>query len=89
MGDSEINNELSSKVYNSYSFKSSSLKKIKIAKRGNYVLRQELVSYTQECNPKCGVICNIFLTIIFLVVGLPILLMTQNQKEYLFKYTDW
>ncbi len=89
MGDSELQNDNSSKVYNSHSFKSSSFRKIKLAKRGNCILRQELESYSLECNPRNGIICNIFLIIIFLICGLPIILLTKNHVEFKFQYTDW
>ena len=73
----------------SQSMKSNSIKKNEIIKRGNKILRQELESYTFECNPKCGIIFNLVLIFIFLATGVPIILMTKNIKEFSFLYTDW
>ncbi len=89
MSESENNIERSFSAHNSPSYKSSSFKKIKVLKRGNFILRQELVSYTQECNPKCGIVCNICLIILFLAAGLPIIFWTQNEVEFKQVYTDW
>ncbi len=89
MSESENNIERSVDAYHTPSYKSSSFKKIKVLKRGNFILRQELISYTQECSPKFGIICNISLMILFLAAGLPIILLTQNEIEFKQVYTDW
>ena len=57
--------------------------------RGNFVLRQELNSYTPECNTKCGIIFNLFLMIFFLAAGVPILVSSHQSEEYYFNYTNW
>jgi len=88
MSDSE-NNDPSLSENNTPSMKSSSFRKIKALNRGNFILRQELASYTQECNPKCGIICNICLIILFLASGLPVIFWTKNDIEYRQTYTDW
>lgn len=89
MSESENNIERSFSAYNTPSYKSSSFKKIRVLKRGNFILRQELVSYTQECTPKCGIISNICLIILFLAAGLPIIFSTQNKIEFEQIYTNW
>lgn len=57
--------------------------------RGNFIFRQELKSYTPECNSKCGIICNSFLVLIFLSIGLPIVFLSHKIKEYEIDYTYW
>ena len=57
-------------------------------KRGNFILRQELNSYNPECNPKCGMIFNLVLTLLFFSVGLPIIFMGKMSIEYRLPYTD-
>lgn len=58
-------------------------------KRGNFIVRQELSSYTLECNAKCGMIFNMCLIILFLLVGIPIIILSNNTIEYEIPYTDW
>jgi hypothetical protein len=57
--------------------------------RGNFILRQELNSYTPECNPKCGIIFNIVLALIFIGAGIPIILLANNTHEHIITYTNW
>ena len=58
-------------------------------KRGNFLFRQELKSYTPECNPTCAIIFNVFTMLIFLALGLPILVYSNSIQEYEINYTDW
>jgi hypothetical protein len=92
--DCVLNSKLSSKKnsqINSFSFKSASIQKTKtdIKKRGNKILRQELESYTFECNPKCAIIFNLSLIFLLLATGVPIILLTKNLKEFKFSYSNW
>jgi len=57
--------------------------------RGNFILRQELKSYTPECNTKCGIILNLILMIFFLAAGIPIIVSSNQSEEYYFNYTNW
>ncbi len=57
--------------------------------RGNFILRQELKSYTPECNAKCGIIFNSILMLLFICSGIPILVSSNQSEEYSFKYTNW
>ncbi len=86
--DNQVDQSIS-RGYDSLSYKSSSLRKIKILRRGNFILRQELVSYTQECNPKCGIICNICIILIFLLAGIPLIFWTSSHLEFKQTYTHW
>lgn len=86
--NSKLSSKKNSKI-NSISLKSGSLQKNKIEKRGNKILRQELQSYTFECNPKCGIIFNLSLIFVLLATGVPIILLTRNLKEFKFPYSNW
>jgi len=55
--------------------------------RGNYILRQELNSYTPECNPVCGIIFNSFLFTIFMSIGIIITYFGCLVQEFKFDYT--
>lgn len=57
--------------------------------RGNFILRQELKSFTPECNAKCGIIFNFALMIAFISIGIPILVSSNQSEEYKFDYTNW
>jgi hypothetical protein len=85
---SKLSSKKNSKI-NSYSLKSTSIQKIEIKKRGNKILRQELESYTFECNPKCAIIFNLSLVFILLATGVPIILLTKDLKEFKFPYSNW
>ena len=61
----------------------------RLLKRGNFVLRQELNSYTPECSAKCGIIFNSFLMVIFILAGVPIIICSNSIKEYKIDYSDW
>jgi hypothetical protein len=58
-------------------------------KRGNFLLRQELKSYTPECNPTCGIIFNISIMFVFLALGIPIILFSEQIVEIKKDYTKW
>ena len=57
-------------------------------KRGNFILRQDLKSYTPEFNAKCGIIFNSFLFIIFLSIGVLITLYANQIIEHKILYTN-
>ena len=61
---------------------------IKKPKRGNFILRQELNSYNPECTPKCGMILNTILTLLFLSIGIPIVYLSKKTLEFKLPYTD-
>jgi hypothetical protein len=65
-----------------------SIKK-EVKKRGNFIVRQELKSYTPECNPRCVIIFNSILILIFCAAGVPIVMFSQSEINYHFDYTDW
>jgi hypothetical protein len=58
-------------------------------KRGNFLLRQELKSYTPECNPTCGIIFNIVTLLVFAGLGVPMIIFSESVKEYQIDYTKW
>jgi hypothetical protein len=58
-------------------------------KRGNFLLRQELRSYTPECNPTVGIIFNAIVTLIFLGLGFPMTILSEGMQEYQIDYTGW
>lgn len=58
-------------------------------KRGNFILRQELISYTPECSATCGMIMNTLLFFIFGTIGILIVASSRSIIEYKFEYTDW
>jgi hypothetical protein len=57
-------------------------------KRGNFILRQDLESYTPECNPKIGILLNLLLMGIFLAAGVPITFLSNKIEEIKIPYTD-
>jgi hypothetical protein len=61
----------------------------KAIKRGNTILRQELVSATPKCGPKCSMLLFLILTIIFLTFGIPIIIIDDSKVEVSYDYTDW
>jgi hypothetical protein len=65
----------------------SSQSKTKVT-RGNYILRQELNSYTPECNPVCGIIFNSFIFIIFIAIGIVFTYFGELVQELKFDYTN-
>lgn len=56
--------------------------------RGNVVMRQELKSFTPNCNIRCGVIVYIVLIILFLSFGLPIIIISNRIKTVSLDFTD-
>ena len=64
-----------------------STKKNPIPKRGNFILRQELKSYTPECNAKCGIISNFIFMICCLSIGIPSVIYSKQHKEIKIDYT--
>jgi hypothetical protein len=64
-------------------------KEMVLEPRGNMLTRQELIDITPQCTPKCSLICNFFLFLIFLAFGVPIVI-TENMKyEKKIEYTSW
>jgi len=57
--------------------------------RGNIFFRQELNSITPECGPKCALICNFILLIIFIGIGIPIVITQNDIFEMKVDYTNW
>jgi len=57
-------------------------------KRGNFILRQDLDSYTPECNPKNGILLNLLLLSIFLGAGIPLTYFSNQVIEIKIPYTD-
>jgi hypothetical protein len=58
-------------------------------KRGNFLLRQELSSFTPDCNPTVAIVFNVIVTLVFLGLGFPMILLSEGIKEYQFDYTGW
>lgn len=57
--------------------------------RGNFIFRQELKDMTPECDSMCAIVFNIFLSLLFVALGLPILLLAGNITEIVVDYSDW
>ena len=57
--------------------------------RGNIFFRQELESITPDCNPKCALVCNLLLMIIFISFGIPIVITQNSIFEKKLDYTNW
>ncbi len=53
------------------------------------ILRQELESFTPNCNLKCAMICNFILMLLFLTFGIPIVALSNSIIEYEYDYTEW
>jgi hypothetical protein len=68
--------------------KSSMAKEIVMKKRGNFILRQELKSFTPGCGPRTSIFCNLLVVLVFCLVGFPIIMLKKNIKEYKISY-DW
>jgi hypothetical protein len=60
----------------------------KIPLRGNILTRQELKSLTPKCDAKCAIFFNVFLFIVFALLGLPIIYFSLNVVEYQIDYTN-
>lgn len=73
----------------SYTVKPQETDKKEKKKRGNFIFRQELSSYTPECNPKCGIIFNLILFSILSSIGLFSYFKTKNIFEFKYDYTNW
>jgi len=58
-------------------------------KRGNFILRQEINSLTIFCTFKVALFFNIFLFLVFNILGIYIVLSSENIKEYSIKYDNW
>jgi hypothetical protein len=58
-------------------------------KRGNFLFRQELHSFTPECNPTFGIIFNSIAILFFLGLGLPTIILAEANKEYEINYSGW
>ena len=56
-----------------------STKKNPITKRSNFILRQELKSYTPESNAKCGIISNFIFMICCLSIGIPSVIYSKQH----------
>jgi len=57
-------------------------------KRGNFIFRQELSSFTPECNAKNALCCNFFMVVMFAGVGIAIIFSSNAISEYRLDYTD-
>ena len=77
---SKINNKYQDNISNNFN-------KIK-KKRGNFILRQEINSYTPSCNPKCGIISNFIFMICCLGIGIPQVIYSKKYLEYKINYTN-
>jgi hypothetical protein len=62
---------------------------LRVRKRGNFILRQELKNLTPEFSLKCSIICNVSMSIIFFIFAIPILTSAKNSIEYSVDYTNW
>lgn len=55
----------------------------------NKILTQRLKSYTPDCNLKCALFTEIFLIIVFIAFGVPIIVQSGQINEREFFYTSW
>jgi len=53
------------------------------------ILRQELESFTPNCNLKCALICHTIIIILFIAFGVPIIVQSNSLIEYSADYTNW
>jgi hypothetical protein len=53
------------------------------------ILRQEMESFTPNCNVKCAIICNLILIVLFIVLGASIIASSNGIIEYSVDYTNW
>ena len=67
--------------------KTTTLKKVPLEKRGNFIFRQELNSYTPTPTVKCGIISNFAFLLVCLAIGIPSLIYSENKKEIKIEYT--
>lgn len=56
---------------------------------GNFITRQEMESVSPKFTYTCSVVCNIVLCLIFLVCGLPNVLVYSQLKKIEINYSDW
>jgi len=59
-----------------------------IKSRGNIIVRQELESLTPRSDALFAIFLNLFLIIIFLFFGIPILIYSSNKIQYRKIYSD-
>lgn len=64
-------------------------KKFLLKERGNFIMRQELKSYTPECSALCGIISNLIIALACIVVGVPSVYYADRVVEYSVEYTKW
>lgn len=64
-------------------------KKKLLKTRGNFILRQEIKSYTPECNAICGIISNLLIALACIAVGIPSVYFSDKAREYTVEYTKW
>lgn len=67
--------------------KTTTLKKVPLEKRGNFIFRQELNSYTPTPTVKCGIISNFAFLLVCLAIGIPSLIYSEKKKEIKIEYT--
>ena len=65
----------------------SNMKKAKLQKRGNFILRQEIDSYTPSFNVRCGIITNLVFLIVAVGLGTPMIILANNTNEIRIEYT--
>ncbi len=53
----------------------------------NAILRQELNNLTPKCDVKFAVICNLLLSLLFFIFGIPIVTSTNSIIEFKYDYT--
>jgi hypothetical protein len=58
-------------------------------KRGNFLLRQEIKSWTIECSTKVSLYLNLVLFLIFMFFGVYIAVIASNIIEVELKYDKW
>ena len=62
---------------------------LRAKQRGNFILRQELNDYTPECSIKFAIIFNSILCAVFLILGIPIVLSSENTVKTITQYDAW
>lgn len=53
------------------------------------ILEQNLNSYSPNCDIKCSLICNFILASLFIVLGVPIVVLSGQVIEQTIDYTNW
>ena len=53
------------------------------------ILRQQLSSFTPNCNFKCAAIYNSLLICLFITLGIPIIVQGNSVIENSIDYTNW